>query len=159
MAVVTLLAHGGCAASSFLVLSTTPASAAATHQLSWSVSNNQVSATGVTYSYSFTAATTGTIKSITFVVSGAGLAGTPAIAKNFGIGAGSVGISGQTITYTVTSAVSVTAGIPIYLEFSGLTNSSTTGSYTTVITTRPRHRRRSTPRRLRRSTSPRTTPP
>src|SRR5207247_1333662 len=34
-----------------------------------------------------------------------------------------------------TSAVSVSTGIPIYVEFSGLTNSSTTGSYTTVITT------------------------
>jgi hypothetical protein len=43
--------------------------------------------------------------------------------------------SGQTITYTVTSAVSVSAGIPIYIEFGGLTNSSTAGSYTTTITT------------------------
>jgi len=119
-----------------VMLQSAPAGAATLTGVSWSVTNNQVSATNVTYAYSFTAATTGTIKSITFVVSGAGLAGTPAIAKNFGIGAGSVGISGQTITYTVTSAVSVTAGIPIYLEFSGLTNSSAAGSYTTVITTR-----------------------
>ena len=43
--------------------------------------------------------------------------------------------SGQTITYTVTSAVSISTGIPIYLEFSGLTNSSTATSYTTGITT------------------------
>jgi len=114
----------------------TPAGAATLTNVSWSVSNNQISATSVSYAYSFTAATTGTIKSITFVVSGAGLAGTPAIARNFGIGAGSVAISGQTITYTVTSAVSVTAGIPIYLEFSGLTNSGTATSYTTVVTTR-----------------------
>ena len=123
-------------APSLVILQSAPAGAATLANVSWSVSNNQVSATSVSYSYSFTAATTGTIKSITFVVSGAGLAGTPTIAKNFGIGAGSVAISGQTITYTVTSAVSVTAGIPIYLEFSGLTNSSTTGSYTTTITTR-----------------------
>jgi hypothetical protein len=112
-----------------------PAGAATLTNVSWSVSNNQVSATNVTYAYSFTAATTGTIKTITMVVSGAGLAGTPAIARNFGIGAGSVGRSGQTITYTVTSAVSVSAGIPIYLEFSGLTNSAAAGSYTTAITT------------------------
>ena len=113
-----------------------PAGAAALTNVSWSVSNNQVSATNVTYSFSFTAATTGTIKTITFVVSGAGLAGAPAIARNFGVGAGTVAIAGQTITYTVTAAVSVSAGIPIYLEFSGLTNSGTAGSYTTVITTK-----------------------
>jgi hypothetical protein len=113
-----------------------PAGAAALTNVSWSVSNNQVSATNVTYSFSFTAATTGTIKTITFVVSGAGLAGAPAIARNFGVGAGTVAIAGQTITYTVTAAVSVSAGIPIYLEFSGLTNSGIAGSYTTVITTK-----------------------
>ena len=113
-----------------------PAGAAALTNVSWSVSNNQVSATNVTYGFSFTAATTNTIKTITMVVSGAGLAGAPAIARNFGVGAGTVAIAGQTITYTVTAAVAVSAGIPIYLEFSGLTNSGTAGSYTTVITTK-----------------------
>jgi len=116
-------------------IAATPAGAATLSNVNWSVSNNQIGATGVSYSYSFTTATTGTIKTITFAVSGSGLAGTPAIAKNFGIGAGSVSRSGQTITYTVTSAVSVSAGIPIYLELSGLTNSGTLGSYTTTITT------------------------
>jgi hypothetical protein len=113
----------------------TPAGAAALTNVTWSVSNNQVSATNVTYAYSFKTATTGTIKTITFAVSGAGLAGTPAIARNFGIGAGTVARSGQTITYTVTSAVSVQTGIPIYLEFSGLTNSGAAGTYTTTVTT------------------------
>jgi hypothetical protein len=111
------------------------ANAAALTNLSWTVSNNQVSATNVTYSYSFRTATAGTIKTITFAVSGAGLAGTPAIVKNYGIGAGTVSRSGQTITYTVTTAAAVSAGIPIYIELSGLTNSSTAGSYTTTITT------------------------
>jgi hypothetical protein len=120
----------------FLALSASPASAGTPTNMSWTVSNNQVSATGVTYSYSFTPATTGIIKSITFVVSGAGLAGTPTISRNFGIGAGTVALAGQTITYTVTSAVSVSAGVPIYLSFGGMTNSPTAGSYTTVITTR-----------------------
>lgn len=118
-----------------LVRSTPSASAAALTNMSWSVSNNQVGATSVTYSYSFTTATVGTIKTITFVVSGAGLAGAPTISRNYGIGAGTVARSGQTITYTVTSAVSVSAGIPIYIEFAALTNSGTAGSYTTVITT------------------------
>ena len=62
--------------------------------MSWSVSNNQVGATAVTYSYSFKTATAGTIKTITFAVSGAGLAGTPAINRNYGIGAGHGGALG-----------------------------------------------------------------
>ncbi|MBV9326798.1 MAG: hypothetical protein JO352_23825, partial [Chloroflexi bacterium] len=65
-----------------------------------------------------------------------GTAGTPAIARNFGIGAGTVALAGTTITYTVTSPVAVAAGIPIYLEFSGLTNTATAGTYTSTITTR-----------------------
>lgn len=112
------------------------ANAAALTNVSWTVSNNQISATNVTYSYSFKTATTGTIKTITFVVSGAGLSSSGlAIARSYGIPAGTVGRVGQTITYTVTTAVSVSANIPIYIEFSGLTNSGTAGAYTTNITT------------------------
>ena len=110
------------------------AQAAALTNVNWSVSNNQATATAVNYSFSFRAATTGTIKTITFVVSGAGLAGAPAIVRNFGIPAGTVARVGQTITYTVTAAASVAANIPIYVEFSGLTNPAA-GSYTTSITT------------------------
>ena len=120
---------------SALALSASPASAGTPTNMSWTVSNNQVGATSVSYAYSFRTATTGTIKSITFAVSGSGLGGTPTIARNYGIGAGTVARAGQTITYTVTAAVSVAAGIPIYIEFGGLTNSSTAGSYTTTITT------------------------
>jgi len=125
----------GVATLSLVFATTTPASAAALTNVSWAVSNNQINATSVTYSYSFTTATTGTIKTITLLASGAGLAGAPAISRNYGIGAGTVARAGQTITYTVTSAVSVSAGLPIYLEFSGLTNSGTAGSYTTTVTT------------------------
>jgi hypothetical protein len=121
--------------SGFLVFSSAPASAATPTNMSWALSNNQVGATNVTYSYSFTTATTGTIKTITFAVSGAGLGGAPTISRNYGIGAGTVARAGQTITYTVTAAVSVSAGIPIYIEFAALTNSATSGSYTTTITT------------------------
>ncbi len=127
---VSLALAGG-----FLVVQAPTVNAAALTTVNWSVSNNQVAATNVTYSYSFKTATAGTIKTITFAVSGAGLAGAPAIAKSYGIGAGTVARAGQTITYTVTSAVAVSAGIPIYIEFSGLTNGSPAGAYTTSITT------------------------
>src|SRR5712664_3764002 len=63
------------------VLPAGQANAAALTTVNWSVSNNQINATAVTYAYSFKTATAGTIKTITFAVSGAGLAGTPAIAN------------------------------------------------------------------------------
>jgi len=133
---LTRLALGAVATgATMLVLTALPAGAATLTNMSWSVSNNQVSAANTSYSYSFKTTTAGTIKSITFAVSGAGLAGTPTITRAYGIGAGTVARAGQTITYTVTTAAAIPAGIPIYIEFGGLTNSSTAGSYTTTITT------------------------
>jgi hypothetical protein len=116
------------------VITTQSVLAAGLTNLSWAVSNNQAAATPTNYAYSFKTATTGTIKTVTFTVSGAGLAGAPAIVVAYGIGAGTVGRAGQVITYTVTAAVSVSAAIPIYIELSGLTNPAA-GSYTTAIAT------------------------
>jgi hypothetical protein len=121
-------------ATSMVALSVQTVLAGALTNTSWTVSNNQAGATPVDYAYSFKTATTGTIKTITFVVSGAGLGGAPAISLAYGIGAGTVARAGQTITYTVTAAVSVSAGIPIYIDFSGMTNPAS-GAYTTAITT------------------------
>lgn len=129
-ALVALVALVG----AFVVVGSPAAHAAALTNVNWSVTNNQVGATNVTYAYSFKAATAGTIKTVTFAVSGAGLAGTPAIVSNYGIPAGTVARSGQTITYTVTTPVSVSAGVPIYIGLSGLTNPAT-GGYTTTVTT------------------------
>jgi hypothetical protein len=112
-----------------------PAEAATTTNMAWSVTNNQVAAANTNFSYSFTTATAGTIKTMTFVVSGAGIAGTPTIVRSFGIPAGTVARTAQTITYTVTTPVVVAAGVPIYVEFGAMTNTTTAGSYTTAITT------------------------
>ena len=112
-----------------------PAGAAIASETNWALTNNQVGASNVTYSYSFKTASAGTVRTVTFLVSGSGLAGTPAIEQSYGIGAGSVTRTGQTITYTVASAVSVPSGTAIYIEFSGLTNSLVSGSYVTTITT------------------------
>ncbi len=121
-------------ASSLLVISTQSVFAGALTNNTWSVSNNQAGAAAVEYAYSFKTATAGTIAKITFVVSGAGLGGAPAIVAAYGIGAGTVARAGQTITYTVTAPAAVAAGIPIYIDFSGLTNPAA-GTYTTAITT------------------------
>lgn len=112
-----------------------PANAAALTGVGWAVSNSQVSATSITYSWQFTPATTATLASITMTVP-AGTAGTPAIALVYGIGVGSVGMSGTTVTYTVTTPASVTSGTPIYVELSGFTNTGTAGDYTSDVTTK-----------------------
>jgi hypothetical protein len=118
-----------------LVVAATPAFAGTLTQVSWSVSNTMTGGTGITYAYSFRTATAGSIGSITMTVP-TGTAGTPAVARNFGIGAGTVALAGTTITYTVTTPVTIAASIPIYLEFSGLTNTSTAGTSTSTVTTR-----------------------
>jgi hypothetical protein len=128
-ALVFVIVVGMCAALTESVLA-----AGALTQVSWSVSNNAAGATGVDYSYSFTTATAGSIGLVVFTVSGGTLAGTPTIVANYGIRAGSVAISGNTITYTVTTPASVAAKVPVLLEFGGLTNMAA-GSYTTAITT------------------------
>lgn len=118
-----------------LTLAVAPASqAAAISSSTWSVSNNQAGAATSTYTYDFKTATAGVIKTVTFTVSGAGLAGSPTIGKVYGLGAGTVSIAGQTITYTVTNPASVAAFTPLYIEVAGLTNPAA-GSYTTSITT------------------------
>lgn len=116
------------------VVTTQSVLAAGLTNLSWAVSNNQAAATPTNYAYSFKTATTGIIKTVTFTVSGAGLGGAPVIVTAYGIGAGSVARVGQVITYTVTAAASVSLGIPIFIELSGLTNPAA-GSYTTAIAT------------------------
>src|SRR6201989_3282724 len=68
-----------------LALTALPAGAATLTHMSWTLSNTQVSATNVSYSYSFKTTTAGTIGKITFAVSGAGLAGTPTITRAYGI--------------------------------------------------------------------------
>ncbi len=53
----------------------------------------------------------------------------------YGLGAGTVSLASNTLTYSVTTPIAVAASIPIYVSFTGLTNTSTAGSYTSTITT------------------------
>ena len=92
--------------------------------MTWTPSNlGKNSATNVTYVFSFKTATAGTIASVTMTVPNGTGHGThrrghsvwsrrrygPPLASN-------------TITYTVTTPVSVATGVPIYLSFTGLAN-------------------------------------
>jgi len=117
-----------------LAFAASPAFAGTLTSVSWTASNSQTGKTAVTYAYSFKTATAGTIKYVTMTVP-SGTAGTIAVGTVYGLGAGTVALASNTITYTVTTAVSVAAGVPIYLSFTGLTNTSTAGSYTSTVTT------------------------
>jgi hypothetical protein len=119
------------------IVSAGPASAAALTNPVWAVSNNATSATGVTYTWQFTTATTLTISSVTMSSPATTLNGSPAVVNVFGLGASTVGFASNVTTLTVTTPVSVPAGTAIYIEVSGYTNTATVGSATSTITTNP----------------------
>jgi hypothetical protein len=103
----------------------------------WYVSTAALSATGVSYTYTFTTATTSTLSSVTMTVP-AGTAGTAAVGAvtpSSVAAGGSVSLAGTTLTYTFTS-VSISSGTAVSIKVTGLTNTSTTGSYSSVITTK-----------------------
>lgn len=127
--VATLLSLSG-----IVGLAATPASAATLTKMSWTVSNSQTGKTGVTYSWAFTTATAATLTAVTLTVP-TGTAGTPAVGSVYGVGAGTVALAGTTITYTITTPAAIAANIPVYLSFTGLTNTTTANSYTSLITT------------------------
>jgi hypothetical protein len=117
------------------MIGVTSASATALTDTTWSVSNNQTGATAVTYTFELTTATSGTIKTVTATVP-ANTGGTVAAGQIWGLGAGAATLSGTTLTYTVTVPETVAAGIPLYIEFTGLTNTTTaTASATSTVTT------------------------
>ncbi len=127
--VATLLSLSG-----IVGLAAAPASAATLTKMSWTVNNSQTGKTGVAYSWAFTTATAGTLTAVTLTVP-TGTAGTPAVGTVYGLGAGTVALAGTTITYTITTPAAIAANIPIYLSFTGLTNTTTANSYTSLITT------------------------
>ena len=118
-----------------LVVSAAPAFAGTLANVGWTVSDSLTGQTAVTYSYSFKTATAGTIKSVTMSVPLL-TGGTAAVDTVYGLGAGSVSLVGTTLTYTVTAPISVAANIPVYVSFSGLTNTPISGSRTATVTTR-----------------------
>ena len=115
----------------------TPASASppGLASVAWSVSNNQASATGVTYGFNFTTTSTATITSVSMTVP-PGTTGTPGIVKVVGLGPGMLGsLSSDTVIYTVTTPVNVDPSTPIEIVLNSFTNTATPGPYASQITT------------------------
>jgi len=110
--------------------------ATALTSLGWSVSSSTVGATGVSYTYTFTVpATASAITSITMTVP-VGTSGTPAVGtvSPSGLLGGAVSLSGTTLTYSGISVTLLTA-TAFSIQITGLTNTSTAGSYTSEIVT------------------------
>jgi hypothetical protein len=98
-------------------------------------SNNIVN-TVATYEITFNTAITGTIKTITLAFpSGYNTFGAKLIERS-GVGAGTVALGPTTITYSVTSPITVPANTPIRLEFSNINNPGVAGNYAVAITTK-----------------------
>jgi hypothetical protein len=108
--------------------------AAALTKTSWDVSNSQTGKTAVAYAYSLTTATAGILTAVTMTVP-TGTAGSVTAGTVYGLSAGTVTLAAGTLTYTITSPVPVAAGVPIYVVFDGITNTTTAGAYTSVVTT------------------------
>jgi len=92
--------------------------------------------TKASYEILFTTATTGTIKTVTIEFPTGFDVGSVSLIERNGIGAGVLSASGTTLTYTVTSPVSIAAGIPIRFELSNIIHPGTPGAYSISITTK-----------------------
>ena len=124
-------------------------------QLGWQVSDTTPAATGVHYTYTFTTASSSELDSVTMTVP-AGTGGSPAVGTVTPAGVadgGSVSLADGTLTYSFTSGT-VDAGTAVSIEITGLANTSTAGSYTSVITTQDAGTAAWIPGRRRGSASP-----
>jgi hypothetical protein len=104
--------------------------------VAWSLSRPHPGDTAVRYSWNFTVATTGSIKSVTATVPPDTAGASLTLVDAYGLPAtGAASLSGTTVTYTLPSTSSVSAGVPVLLSLDGFTNTATTGSYASTVTT------------------------
>lgn len=105
--------------------------------LSWSLSANHTAATGVTYTYGFTTASTATLNTITMTVP-SGTTGTPGVSSvtPSAFAGGTVAFQGATtLVYSFPSSTYVRSATAVSIAISGLTNTATAGSYTANVAT------------------------
>ena len=102
--------------------------------LSWAASSTATGATAVSYTFGFTTATSATLSSVTMTVP-PGTSGTPAIGTvTPGAPAGgSIALVMNRLVYSFTGTA-VTGGTAVSVQVTGLTNTSTVGTYASEIT-------------------------
>ena len=106
--------------------------------VSWSTSTATAGATGASYTYAFTAATTsGNIRTVTMTVP-AGTAGSATLGTvtPAGMTGGTVTLSGGVLTYSFTTNHTLNASTAVTIQVNGLTNTATPGSYPSEIVTK-----------------------
>jgi len=120
---------------SFSLMTAVPVSAGTLTGVSATTDNSTAGATA-NYTIDFTTATSGNITTIVmafateFNVSGATLGTVTEI------GAGSIGISGDNVTYTVSSPVEVADNVSVSIGLSNIVNPTASGSHNITITTK-----------------------
>jgi hypothetical protein len=122
-----------------LVVAGPQASAATLTNATWSVSKTTEGATGTSYTYTFDAATSASLDSITMTVP-TGTGGTPSVGTvspaSIAGGTATLPTDSTTLTYSWTTAAPIIPGQAVSVQINGLTNATTTGSsYTSTITT------------------------
>ncbi|HEY5293874.1 MAG TPA: hypothetical protein VIJ70_00185, partial [Gaiellaceae bacterium] len=101
----------------------------------WTSSSATAGGTGVTYTYSFkTASSSSSVNTVTMTVP-PGTAGTPTLGTVSGVGAGTIALALNKLTYTITTPAYLGAASNVSIQVNGLTNTPTGGSYTSQITT------------------------
>jgi hypothetical protein len=90
----------------------------------------------VTYKYTFTPSQGYNMSSLTMTVP-AGTAGTPVLVSETGLAAGTLSLSGTLLTYSygATSTTWLNSGTAVQIQVTGLTNTSSAGTYTAELTT------------------------
>ncbi len=109
--------------------------AATLTQMSVTLSNNLHSASNVSWTSSFTTVTTGTVTTVVLAFSPEINVASSTLGTVSGIGSGSIGISGQNVTYTVTSPVSISSGTVITIPLNNIGNPSSLGNYRVSMST------------------------
>jgi hypothetical protein len=100
----------------------------------WTSSSTVKGKTGVTYTYSFTPSGSYNVNSVTMTVP-AGTAGTPALGTVTGFNqTGTLSLSGTLLTYSFGTGTAWMSP-PVSVQVTGMTNTSSAGSYTAELTT------------------------
>jgi hypothetical protein len=102
----------------------------------WSSTSAVGGTTGVSYTYSFTTATTAVLSSVTMTVP-PGTGGTPAVGTVSGVPSGGTVVlsaSSNTLTYSF-APTAVAASVVASIQLTGLTNTSSVGVYSSLLAT------------------------
>ncbi len=141
LSVKAILSFGGAATPALtslqvgLTTDTTAPDVNASAVLSVSLSNNLPSATGTTWTSIFTTTTSGTITSVKLTFDTGVNVSSASLGTVIGIGAGTISVSGQSVTYAVTSPALISSGTTITIPLSGIGNPSSTGNYKVAMIT------------------------